>query len=598
MGRTTSFASSQNQAEEDRDRELGDETNDNINSSVDSQTRQTKDDTQRASQPTTRAAAEVEEATLVSAHISTGESLAHSNHPAPFASNGKNSHNEILNTESLPGNVHEYVSAFFDYVAPYQANAFLHRGILSQQMRDEEASDTLLLAVCAISARFVDNAGGSSAATSSTRSRGWACTSACRLLFTHNVTLEKAMAALLLCKHAAYSGDFNQAFLMAAMANRFALKLRLFDEQRWADDGGEADTRASAWVRHEQRRRVMFACYSVDRATATGLAELTFCPAASIRLPLPSEDFNFESVYPPSSLTVTCRLTSLNLMRDSLDIPCTTPVPVLEADDLGPIDASYESVGIMGHYVALVGIRYMILQYIESLSSGDTNSLNSRPPWDPASDYFLCLRKLAQWRTFLPARFHLTRTVLFSRHHTPHYHLGPLVMLHLWFDMLHCELYRLALQTHADRPHLQALFQLAPPGWLDQTQNLCMLHARQMVQTLQAVEEVTSDGNSDGVQSGSSRPIGFTILDPSLSMLCYASAKIQLMYPAAARSPHSSVVDDVRNSVEHVEQFRVLLVFVDRLARFYAPASFLVRFPSWHLLLLSSLISNRQIFLT
>lgn len=251
-------------------------------------------------------------------------------------------------------------------------------------------------------------------------------------------------------------------------------------------------------------------------------------------------------------------------------------MPVLEADDLSSVTPSYESVGIMGHYVALVGIRYMILRYIESLSTSDTGTSTVPPPWDPSSDYFLCLRKLAQWQTMLPARFRLTRAVLFSRHHTPHYHLGPLVMLHLWFDMLHCELYRLALQTHAEQPHLQALFQSAPPGWLDQTQNLCILHARQMVRTLQAVEDVTTSGVSESLDGFGTKLSGFTILDPSLSMLCYASAKIQLMYSTTARTPQSAIIDDVANSAERVEYFRVLLIFVERLARFYAPASFLV----------------------
>ena len=56
------------------------------------------------------------------------------------------------------------------------------------------------------------------------------------------------------------------------------------------------------------------------------------------------------------------------LMLSSLEIPCTTPVPMLEGDELSSGGGGYDAVGIMGHYVSLVGIRYVILRYMLSFT--------------------------------------------------------------------------------------------------------------------------------------------------------------------------------------------------------------------------------------
>jgi Fungal specific transcription factor domain len=195
----------------------------------------------------------------------------------------------------LPPNLQDYVDAFFDHVAPYQANAFLHQGTMKQQLRDGEVPEHLLLAICAISARFVSLSNSSAPTTTSHninfQSSQWARIATHRLMASRDINLTNAVVALLLCKNATYDGAFNHAFLLAALANRYALKLRLFDETKWPSTGGESELR---WVEKEQRRRIMFACYCVDRMTATGMKELTFVPANIMTLQLPCEDYQYE----------------------------------------------------------------------------------------------------------------------------------------------------------------------------------------------------------------------------------------------------------------------------------------------------------------
>jgi hypothetical protein len=226
----------------------------------------------------------------------------------------------------------------------------------------------------------------------------------------------------------------------------------------------------------------------------------------------------------------------------------------------------------MGYFTCLVGIRYIILRYgknlnipkilevptsnlfpsyIESLSG-----VNATPPWSIESNYQLSLRKLSAWASHLPESLHLSRQNIFSRHNTPH--LGPMVMLHLWNDMLHCELYRLALQTHSD-PNVQAMFDTAPAGWISETQDLCLYHAVNIAKTLQMVEDDLSGEK-------------FTIIDPSLAMLCYASMKMQLLYSSMreALGLDSGISDEV------IEGFQVLLLFVERLSKYFKPTAVLV----------------------
>lgn len=194
-------------------------------------------------------------------------------------------HLSTSGTSSLPPNVSGYVDSFFEHVAPYQANGFLHRGMLKQQIRDGCASETLLLAICAITAPFL-----SFQQPATLQANHWAQLSMQRLYSSSEITLKHAVSALILCKHASYSGAFNQAFMLASLANRYALKLRLFDETRWT----KKDNSDVSWVEAEQRRRIMFSCYCVDRMTATGMRELTFCPAERMKIQLPCEDYNYE----------------------------------------------------------------------------------------------------------------------------------------------------------------------------------------------------------------------------------------------------------------------------------------------------------------
>lgn len=46
----------------------------------------------------------------------------------------------------------------------------------------------------------------------------------------------------------------------------------------------------------------------------------------------------------------------------SIGIPCSTPVPILEGDEISSNGVNFDTVGIMGHYVRIVGIRYVILR--------------------------------------------------------------------------------------------------------------------------------------------------------------------------------------------------------------------------------------------
>ncbi|KAJ5710638.1 hypothetical protein N7488_004794 [Penicillium malachiteum] len=125
-------------------------------------------------------------------------------------------------------------------------------------------------------------------------------------------------------------------------------------------------------------------------------------------------------------------------------------------------------------------------------------------------------------------------------------------MLHFEHDMLHCEVFRLALQTHVDTC-TQALFPTAPLDLIDKTRDQCLFYAVRMMQTLQTLYSEVGDDN-------------LKVLDPSLAMLCFASMKIQLLY-AAAREPVD--VGEIAVNVETTAGFEVLLNFTESVSKYF-----------------------------
>ncbi|ORY34962.1 hypothetical protein BCR39DRAFT_515811 [Naematelia encephala] len=412
--------------------------------------------------------------------------------------------------------INRLVDTFFECVYPYQANGFLHKGTLRKRIRDGEAPRTLLLAICAISSRFLYLAGTiDSDLFSPIQARLWARQATIDLMTSEEISCDTAAAALLLCKNSSYDGEWNNGISMGAVATRHAVQLGLY---------GEIDNHSlegKDWPEIESRRRIMFAAYAGNRKTAAGTTELIVCPSTSMRIQLPCEEQNFDLI-----------------------MPCVTPVPALEDDDILVDAESYSNVGLLGHYIRLVGLRYLIHLWVNRHHDRTQKSVQLPPNLQSDLEFQSILRKLGVWKATLPERYLLTRENIFARHGSPS--LGPFVMLHLWYDMLQSELYNAA---HEQCSYAMAASTHEPAEWAKSAQATCIEHATNISKTLRMLRENVGED--------------FVILDSSLPALCFSSVRLQLRYG--------------RTRGDIADNLRLLLGALEQTSKYFPSALILLR---------------------
>ncbi|KAJ5716438.1 hypothetical protein N7493_008349 [Penicillium malachiteum] len=149
-----------------------------------------------------------------------------------------------------------HLEAFLKYVAPAQANSFLHRATLMQQALHGRAPRALLLSICAISSRFLSSE--STETEGSAEAHVWSCEATALLALEGKICWENVVAALVLARHAIASGVYDKAWTLSAMASRQALALGLHRESP-----------GLSWTIREQRRRLMWACFGLDCMMST-----------------------------------------------------------------------------------------------------------------------------------------------------------------------------------------------------------------------------------------------------------------------------------------------------------------------------------------
>jgi hypothetical protein len=153
-----------------------------------------------------------------------------------------------------------HIRAYFTYVYPVQGNAFIHQATLLRQVAQHRVPRKLLLALCAVSNRFLPPATPSTSSQSTVRrdvlqALEWAKESKTLCIVDEEITTETVAAALLLAKHDVYMAKYSSAWMMSSVANRAAMALGLHKEV-------VADM---PWTEREARRRLFWGCYCLDR---------------------------------------------------------------------------------------------------------------------------------------------------------------------------------------------------------------------------------------------------------------------------------------------------------------------------------------------
>lgn len=201
----------------------------------------------------------------------------------------------------------------------------MHRDRTLEAARSGKLPHIILLAICAVGARFSVPPEPASVAAR------WADEAGRLLVISRDLSVDNVVASLLLATYTQHSGFFAQTHTWCALANRQALNLGL---HRGATG---SEQRPPSWIDAEGRRRLFFACYALDRQISNGSPESICCPAERIKASLPCEGFNWR-----------------------LGLIVETPQALLEDDESDVLPLMYQNVGLMGSYVRLVAARYMV----------------------------------------------------------------------------------------------------------------------------------------------------------------------------------------------------------------------------------------------
>ncbi|KAI8629595.1 hypothetical protein F5Y19DRAFT_475049 [Xylariaceae sp. FL1651] len=171
----------------------------------------------------------------------------------------------------------EQTEDYFRYLYPLPSFAFLHRPTVIRRCRDGTINEPLKLAICAITSLHLQ-----------------------RSLLCHDLWAQQAeqlilqqigrpsifhlQALLLIVRYRIESGEFPTAFMLAALAARTAVALRLNYERA-----------ELAFVAQEARRRLFWALYLLDDYFCVGLREFELYPEETIYLQLPCREDIFEA---------------------------------------------------------------------------------------------------------------------------------------------------------------------------------------------------------------------------------------------------------------------------------------------------------------
>jgi hypothetical protein len=167
------------------------------------------------------------------------------------------------------------INQYFYQLYPLPSFSFLHQATVTQRCRDKTIDRALELALCAITSIYFDKHQEERA--------NWA-QEAERLILDRleEPSIFKIQASLLLIRYRAAVGQFPRAFIMAGLAARWAVALRLNYEHSKLTP-----------VAQEVRRRTFWSLYLLEDSFCVGLKEFELFDPDTIYLQLPCEDVDF-----------------------------------------------------------------------------------------------------------------------------------------------------------------------------------------------------------------------------------------------------------------------------------------------------------------
>ncbi|KAH6645251.1 hypothetical protein BKA67DRAFT_595694 [Truncatella angustata] len=403
----------------------------------------------------------------------------------------------------------ELVEDYFRHLSPLPSYAFLHKATVVQRCQDRTIDTPLKLSICAITSLLLR-----------------------RTNLCHDIWIQQAeqsilqhigqpsifrlQALLLIVRYRIESGDFPTSFMLAALAARSALGLRLNFERSELPP-----------LAQEARRRLFWSLFLLDDFFCVGLREFELCPQETIHLQLPCSEELFEAGQQ-------CRTGTLR--QDPLEVPAT--------------------IGLRGIFLRLVSLRREVMRFIRQVGLQELQPASIGASIQRFEQQLKCLHAgLSQPEQY--SVFNLVHCKLQAQ----------FMMLHLSWNQCFCDMYRQFLSGYSEAAPSPVLAGV-PLANRQMMQQRCLEHAENNIQI------VTDFWNNCGRSSILERDIAVCAFEAARIVLFLASVSSNrpLMDTAIRKARlcldfvthffnHSAATKALRNKLE-----RIIGGYTDRLA--------------------------------
>lgn len=334
---------------------------------------------------------------------------------------------------------------FFRHIHHIPVFSFLHRASLMQRYHAGLIDRGLLLALIGITSLLTDLGSG-------TRDFGARCIDEAETTVLRELekpSTLKLQTLVLIIKHRILMRRFPSAFMLHAVASRFAVALRLNHENP-----------RLCFLAQESRRRLMWAVYMIDTGIAAGHPDFGLWEnkaPSNIRIQLPCNERNFDFDLPE--------------VTEPLEQPAPGPD--------GVIPPMTDDIGFLALHIRVCLLRSRILQYTKNMIHG--NPTPEQIANLPAR-FAELESQLGAFAARLPVSFNWSEANVRLRAYSPR--LCVFVMTHMWWEQCHIDLYRVAAHSGVSRDalpqNMMARIEASHPGFAGICRRQIFEHARAM----------------------------------------------------------------------------------------------------------------------
>ncbi|KAI2788756.1 hypothetical protein POX_e06777 [Penicillium oxalicum] len=287
-------------------------------------------------------------------------------------------------TEFLPSlDIQEHLAeVFFDCVYG-QSYLLLHKPSFMRRLKAGTVPPVLILAVCAVSARFSTHPQLNSDPPF-LRGENWANPAAAIALSRHdepNITILTVFLLLGLHEFGTCHGGRSWSFGGQALRMAYALQLHQELESEPLLSKGNSASAQLSFTDREIRRRTMWACFLMDRYNSSGSQRPPIGNDKFLQIQLPIKETHFQMEIPGPT--------------EDLDGDVPNPVP----ENSGQLSNPKDNMGVSAYIIRAIVIWGRIVDY---LNLGGKKK-DPHPLWHPNSVYMQLKRQIEDFSASLPS---------------------------------------------------------------------------------------------------------------------------------------------------------------------------------------------------